>query len=180
MFPLQTSFVIKSEAWIREKRDGKLISENYATNVITINGRDMAMERILGLSANPIVALAIGASGTAASPNDTHLTYELIGQSPRIPLTNLSGNPLSSADFVSETVPDGDLFFYRKITIVGTSSADDGNTNQPIQEIGLVNSSTLPVNPTATSGTLFNHIVFPFPTIKTPGSDLEYQVTIRF
>lgn len=179
---LETSYVVRTDAWMRLREDtsGEILKEQHAYNVITIDGRKNAMNLLLGLGGGTITALAIGASGTAANENDHGLTYELVGASPRLPFTNLAGATISTADYTSQTISDGDLFFYNYITLVSISTANDGNTGQPIQEIGLMTSSSLPSSPTTLSGTMFNHIVFGTPFIKTPNSNVEFQVTVRF
>lgn len=156
--------------------------EKEGTNIIVNSGRDQMLRLLFGLAAStPAISLTVGACSTAATVNDTRLTYELIGNPTRKPLVSaISGGVLSASDIQNETITISSVTYYKKLVCQATWDSTDPNNGNQFGEYGLNTSITNPATPTSTSGVLINHYVDPNPTVKSAGNAITAQITIRF
>ena len=174
--------------WKIQEHDvnGNLISEREMKNLITNSGRTQFFRNLLALTASGgFVALGVGASTTAATVSDTRLTYELIGNAARKPLTNTSGAALSPSDIVTATTTivlnaTSTATFYQNISCQAVWNSGDLNNGNQFGEYGLFTTATLPGTPTGTSGTMFNHLIDPNPTFKSAANQITGIVTLYF
>lgn len=174
--------------WKIQEHDvkGNLISEREMKNLITNAGRTQFFRNMFALSASGgFVALGVGASTTTAQVTDTRLTYELIGNAARKPLTNTSGAALSPSDIVtSETTivlnATSTATFYQSIACQAVWNSGDLNNGNQFGEYGLFTTATLPGTPTSTSGTMYNHLVDPNPTFKSAANQITAIVTVFY
>mgnify|MGYP001165600717 CR=1 FL=1 len=90
---------------------------NFGKNIVVNNGLVLALQRLAGVSANPITHMALGTSGTAESATQTTLGTETIRKSATINVD--SGN--------------------YKVTAQATFSGNDATGTQ---ELGIFNSSS--------------------------------------
>lgn len=155
---------------------------SYGHNLVVNTGRTQLLSLAFVPSASSIGGfyyLGVGASATAAAVTDTRLTYELIGNATRKTLTNTNGNQPTSADIQLETITVSGCTFYEKIVLQATYTTGDGNNNNTFNEYGVFTSATLPVSPTGTSGTMFNHYIDSNPAFKASTNQVQIAVTIR-
>lgn len=162
---------------------GDVLHDSGHHNIVTDNGRALEINNLFGLgSSGIIVAMAAGASSTAAIHTQSQLVYELIGNASRKTLTNTSAALLTSADIQTISYTDGyGEPYYRKLTVQSIfNGASDGNVNQPFQEFALATSTTLPATPTSTSGVIYNRYVNASPVILTSTTTITVQVSLYF
>ena len=170
--------VLDAEAYGRGEH--KVLEESDGDNLITNTGRVLILNNILGLgSSGIIISAGAGASSTAATVNDTHLTYEHILNGTRKTLTNTSSVLLTSADVVTELTTISGVDYYRKIVIQATWDSSDANNGHQFAEYGLFTSTAVPGTPSGTSGTMLNHYIDPTPTVKGAGNVIIIQITVR-
>jgi hypothetical protein len=124
--------------------------------------------------------LGVGASSTSATVLDTRLTYELIGNLTRKTLLDTNSQTPQTGDIQTQTIVIGGSTFYQFIALQATYTTTDGNNNNTFAEYGLFTTGTLPVTPTSTSGTMFNHYIDPNPAFKAATNQVQVVVTLRF
>ena len=165
---------------------GNLIEEKNLKNLVVQTGRTQLLRNLFALSASGgVVALGVGASTTAATLNDTRLTYELIGNPTRKPLTNTSGAALSPSDIVNQTSvivlnASSSATFYQQLTCQAVYNSGDSNNGNQLGEYGLFTTATNPGTPTSTSGVMYNHLIDPSPTQKSAANSVTVQITCYF
>lgn len=154
------------------ERDGK--------NLVTNAGRAMLYGLLFMLTGSAgVVAMAPGASSTAATVNDTRLTHELIDTTGRKALTSTGGSALSAADIINETTVIESVTYYTRLTCMAEWPAGEG-TGHTYAEYGLVSTIDSPATPTTESGTLFNHYVDDSPSIKGASTVLQIMLSLRW
>ena len=174
--------------WKIQEHDkaGNLIDEKEIKNLITNSGRTQFFRNMFALAASGgFVAMAVGASTNTAQVTDTQLTYELIGNASRKPLTNINGLALSNSDIVTGTTTivlnaTSTCTFYESMAVQATYSTSDGNNGNQFGEYALASTLALPGTPTASSGVIFNHLVDPAPTVKTAANSITAVCTIYY
>lgn len=156
---------------------------NETPNLVTKAGRVLTANNLFAMGSSGIIcSMAAGACATAATVNDTRLTFELIGNATRKRLTNTSGASLSSSDVTAGTTVISGYTFEESLTAQAAYETTDGNDGNYFGEFGLTTTLTLPVSGISTSGTLFNHLIIPggTPILKQAGVQLLALVTLYF
>ena len=155
-------------------------------NVITDNGKQFMWNTLFALAGSGnFNSLAYGASSTAATHTDTRLVYEHQLDPTRVPLTNQAGTVVTSGSVVAlSTFTDvsytPNVVYYTTATVMGTITGSTTlNVNQPVQEVALASTRTLPSTPTSTSGTIWNRFVLGAPTVLTSTTTLQIIVVSR-
>lgn len=160
---------------------GRVVEERELKNLVVNTGREMLLRTLFMVGASSgVVAMGVGASSTAATVNDTTLTYELTGNGIRKPLTNTSGAALSASDIVTEVVTISSVTYNRKVVAQAVWELSEGVNGNVFGEYGLFSSTATPGTPVGTSGVMFNHLIDPSPIPKTGANSITSQVTIRF
>ena len=165
---------------------GNVISDRELKNLIVNSGRTRQFQNLLGLSASgSFVAMAVGASTTAAQVTDTRLTYELIGNPTRKPLTNTSGAALSASDINTATQiivinASSSATFYQNISVQATYNSGDLNNGNQFGEYALASTAVLPGTPTSTSGVIYNHLIDPNPIQKSAANAINVVCTVWY
>ena len=185
---MSTEATAAAVVWKLTEHDkaGNIVSEREMMNLITNSGRTQFFRNMFALSASGgFVALGVGASTTAATVGDTRLTYELIGNPARKPLTNTSGAALSASDIVTATTTivlnvTSTATFYENISCQAVFNSGDLNNGNQFGEYGLFTTATLPGTPTSTSGTMYNHLVDPNPIFKSAANQITAVVTVYY
>lgn len=160
---------------------GEVLDESNGKNLVTNTGRDALIGLLFALSASAgVVAMAPGASATAADVSDTRLTHELIDTTGRKQLTNTNGDPLSLSDIADEETTISSCTYYKKIVVQAEWPSGEGTGHQ-FAEYMLNTSINSPATPTTVEGVMFNHYIDPSP-VPAKGADtaIQIQATVRF
>lgn len=159
---------------------GEVLYEETSENVVVKVGRGELLKLIFNLSGSTFLFMAAGPCSTAATVNDTKMTYEHILNATRKSLTNTSDVALTAGDVVDETTVVSGVTYYKKIVVrtkyLGVS---DSNVNHPFQEYGLFSTATLPGTPTGASGNMLNHYVAASPIVLDNLTTLIINLTLR-
>lgn len=166
---------------VEQNKNGEVLQDRQLTNLVVNSGKVMLLTALFMLTGSSgVVSMAVGASSTSPSVSNTTLVYELTGNGVRKPLTNTSGAALSLSDIVAETVVISGVTYTQKLVAQAQWLTGDANNGNTFAEYGLFDSANCPFTPTSSSGTMFNRLVDPSPTLKTAANIITSQVTIRF
>lgn len=150
----------------------EVLFEEKVENLVTKVGREDILNFVFAAaSASSFIYLGAGASSTAATVNDTRLTYELIG--------NANRKTCSVGAVSTGTYTISGNTYYKTVALSSSYDGDtDGNAGQTFREYGLFNINTLPGTPTSSSGRMFNHLVAGSDTTLSPGTTITITINV--
>lgn len=162
------------------------IAEGTNFNVITDAGKQLMWNTLFALAGSgSFNSLAFGASSTAAVHTNSQLVYEHQLDPTRVALTNQSGTVMTSGSVVALSTFNDTSFtptvsYYTSATVMGTIVGSTTlNTNQPVQEVALASTRTLPTTPTGVSGTIWNRFVLGAAVVLTNTTTLQVLIVSR-
>lgn len=168
---------------IEKDLDGNIIQESPGHNLITNTGKQMLLTLLFcmnGSGVSSAIVACAGACSTVATLADTTLNYELIANGNRIPITNLAGAALSTADIQSGSFVVNTVTYTRKVTCQAIWGSSDLNLNQPFREYAIATALACPTTPTGTSGVIFNHYIDTQNIVKTGSNSITIQFSVYF
>lgn len=156
----------------RDNDTGEILYEFEQSNLVVKVGRSAILDFLFGTgSPSAFLYLGAGPCSTAATVDDTRLTYELIANASR-------KNPTVSAISTGTYTISGNTYYKTIQLQTSFVGASDSNVDETFREYALFDSDTLPGTPTSTSGRMLNHLIAPGDTVLYSSSTITVTINV--